>query len=347
MYTGNYRQSIVDLWRFIASLLIMSFHVWAGYIYISSGVEYPFQTAWIYVEFFFILSGYFTILHFEKIEVHSLEDAAKNSIYYTIKKYFMFFPYVVVATSIYYFLECISEECTIGVLINYTFDVLLLTSSFYEQFMPMRPLWFLTALFIAFPIFCLMCQIKSKNFLYMLSFYVPLYYYGRYDLQYAPCTFPWNVLRALAALFLGVFVYALCAVLKKMKFSAVHKVCLTFIEMAMLLSMVYFTYKNKLQCRFFMLCFVVGLTVMLSQQSYTSRIDSPVFRWLGKISMPMFIFHTVIAKIINVFFNEWTDISKILFFYVGTFVVSAVIYHVIENIKLKRKRLMNGTRIAE
>lgn len=56
----TYRNGMVDIWRFVFCLLIMAHHMY------HIGIEriYPFQSAWIYVEFFFILSGYFTGKHF-------------------------------------------------------------------------------------------------------------------------------------------------------------------------------------------------------------------------------------------------------------------------------------------
>ena len=54
------RNGMIDIWRFIFALLIMGHHMY----HLDIGESYLFQSAWIYVEFFFMLSGYFTAKHF-------------------------------------------------------------------------------------------------------------------------------------------------------------------------------------------------------------------------------------------------------------------------------------------
>lgn len=327
------RQSIVDLWRFIGCLLIMSFHLYFTGISIE---PYPFYTAWIYVEFFLILSGYYTASHFDIKETVSPDNMAKEAIRYTVKKYIRFLPYVIIATSVYYFIDYFLIGFSITTFINFLFDTTLLTGSFYEAYLPVRPLWFLSVMFIVFPIFCFFCQIKSKHILYMIAFYIPLIYYG-YTPRPSLAYFPYHIPRALAALFLGVLVYAICSYIRKIHFSFVKKVLLTCVEIVALWSVVYFTYIGKLEYyRFFILCFAVGLIIMLSGQSYTMNINSIIFRWLGRMSMPMYILHTTIAHYISTFCAGFSSTTKIISYYGGTLLISAVCYYFVETIRNKR-----------
>lgn len=48
----------IELMRFLGAVLIMNAHF--GY------QDRPFQLSWFFVEFFYIITGYFTMRHFEK-----------------------------------------------------------------------------------------------------------------------------------------------------------------------------------------------------------------------------------------------------------------------------------------
>ena len=70
----NSRMAIVDLWKFIAAVMIMIHHLY----YLSpafEGKDYPGYFAWIYVEFFFIL-----ILYMAQVQALSpLHDGRDHS----------------------------------------------------------------------------------------------------------------------------------------------------------------------------------------------------------------------------------------------------------------------------
>ena len=99
MNKSNYRQGNIEILRFIVSIIIMIFHL--SYIGIERG-NHPFSESWIYVEFFFSLMGYFTIVHFEKDKAISFDDKAKAAILYTKKRFLTFWPYILISLSLYY-----------------------------------------------------------------------------------------------------------------------------------------------------------------------------------------------------------------------------------------------------
>ena len=87
------------------------------------------------------------------------------------------------------------------------------------------------------------------------------------------------------------------------------------------------------------LLFAVGLSIMLSGRSMTARWQSPVLAFLGKLSMPMFIWQWVVATIVirlGQLVPLPTAVSVALYF-VGTLLVSVVSYQIIEAFRNKRK----------
>ena len=85
----NIRMAIVDLWKFIAAVMIMIHHLY----YLApafEGKDFPGYFSWIYVEFFFILTGYFTYRHFARQD--SRENIVRSSLSYTWRKFKPFLP---------------------------------------------------------------------------------------------------------------------------------------------------------------------------------------------------------------------------------------------------------------
>lgn len=321
------RQGIIEVWRFIASLLIMTCHL----TQVGFDNNFPFYSSWIFVEFFFILTGYYTILHFDKNEACSLNDIARNSILYTAKKYINIFPYILLATSIHYFSNFILGGQSLNKLIDYIFDITLLTGIFKMQYAQISALWYLSALFIVFPLFCLLCQMKSKYVVYIISFYVSILFYG-YNESISYSQFPYHVPRAMAGLCLGIVVYALCSVLRKMSLPSYIRIVFLLIEVGGLVYLVVSTYRNTLNEKFAIACFVLSLTIMLSQQTCTARIKGGFFDLLGKLSMVIYIFHIVIAHVIRDHFSYLSNIYKLMIYYLFTFAISVVAYCIVKKL---------------
>lgn len=86
----NEKNSFLELWRFIAALLIMATHMY------NFGVDnYYFRETWIYVEFFLIITGFFTAKHFDG---HNCDDYMLEALRYTWSKYKPLLPYTSMAT---------------------------------------------------------------------------------------------------------------------------------------------------------------------------------------------------------------------------------------------------------
>lgn len=321
------RQGIIDIWRFIACLMIMIHHL--DNIGFTSW-EYPFYSGFIFVEFFFIISGYFAVVHFRKCMTSSVDDRAREAIYYTYKKFAYFFPYTFIAISIIYLINIISGNvCSFT---NYIFEITLIAGSFKDYiFTSIPPLWFLAALIIVFPFFTFLCQMKSKYVLFMISFYVPLFIYGYFE-QMANIQFPISILRALSALLLGNLVWELSSKLGEKNFSKIHKIILTIMEIGISSFIFYNLYHNNVHFRFAILCFLVLSVIILSKQSYTSNINGKFYSYLGKISMVIYVMHWVIIAVIKAYFPFGDNVQKLIIYFSGTLFFSIIVNLGVEKI---------------
>ncbi len=338
------RMAIVDLWKFIAAVMIMIHHLY----YLApafEGRDYPGYFAWIYVEFFFILTGYFTYRHFAKRNDRT--DVFRSSLSYTWNKFKPFLPYTTVAITLQYLLSAPYTALLHGSyrrflysFANYPLELMLLGEAHGSQ-QRLVPIWFLSAMLIVFPLVGLIAQLKNKFLILMLSGLYPLFYYGRVKL--ANRVWPDDLLRALAGLLLGVFLCVLTDLIREKKLMPHDKTAaklLTATEViCMLLAMLFIIRADKSLWRIIILLFAVGLSIMLSGRSLTAGLRSPVLTYLGKLSMPMFIWQWVTATAVirlNQLAALPTALSVALYF-AGTLLISALSYQIIKHISAKRK----------
>ena len=288
--------------------------------------ERPFAEGWIFCEFFFILSGYFTFAYFSQITSISMDDMAKRAIKHTIRKYKAFFPYVVLSQTFAYLLTSYDNHITKTTLINFLFDITLLRGTFVEQPNTLYVFWFLLALFTAYLPFCIMCQCKSKYVVYIGCFISVLLYYGYFGYKEFPCVqYLPACIRAFIGLSLGVLVYSFSKTIEQQSFSSAQRLALTVFEIIILAMVVVCLYFNRFNIRLFLLFFVMGLSVTLSKQSYTYKIRGKIFTHLGKISRLLFCFHTCVAIFISRFFFSLDNTVKLLIYFMLTIAASEII----------------------
>lgn len=112
---------------------------------------------------------------------------------------------------------------------DFFFDILLIEQSYST---PTGNTWYLSALFIVFPIFCLFIQIRNRYYTTIISLLYILLYYGIAGVN--GCYVSLGALpRVLAALCIGTFVYEITVIFNDYFLSA-NKVTLTFIELCFL-----------------------------------------------------------------------------------------------------------------
>ena len=340
----NSRMAIVDLWKFIAAVMIMIHHLY----YLSPAFEekdYPGYFSWIYVEFFFILTGYFTYRHFER--QGRQENIVRSSLSYTWRKFKPFLPYTTIAVTLQYLLSAPYTELLrhsyrkfLYSFADYPSEVLLLGEAHSSQ-QRLVPIWFLSAMLIVFPLVGLLAQLKNKHLILLIAGAYPLFYYGR--TQLGNRVWPDDLLRAAAGLLLGVFLCVLCDMIREKRLIPQSKNTtrlLTVIEiMCMLLAFLFIIRADKSLWRVIILLFAVGLSVMLSGRSMTAGWQSPVVAYLGKLSMPMFIWQWVAATMVirlGQLVPLPTAVSVALYF-VGTLLISVVSYQLVEAFRKKQR----------
>lgn len=319
------RIEIVDLWRFIIAIIVMLHHTYLFHDY--NGVKYPLYAPVYYVDILFLLTGYFTYLHFSN---RHYDNVPKACFEYTVRKFAVLLPYSTLALLVQYIIDSskhwgVSLRSVIASFYEMPFDMLYLRES-YTNVSRIVPLWFISAMFLTFPVILLIVQIKNKYTIAFITFLYPVFYYN-YTGMSAIRDWPHDLLRAIAGMCLGIFVCALLSIIEDYRAEQDDKcsVLLTLIEIATLLypivaSIFVWGGTNKL-C---LLSLVIGFTIMLSGRSYTSKLHIPGCNFLQKISMPLYIWQWTVGSLILKFAYNLPFATKLVFYFAGTLIVSLV-----------------------
>ena len=192
-------------------------------------------------------------------------------------------------------------------------------------------LWYISAMLIVLPI-VLFFVVKKKNiFKYYAAWIIPLFIYGYIIRQIGTIrTTDWvlSTLRAFAGLSLGGALYYITDFLCCIRVSKTESIILTFVEILTFVVCIIFTTVQSLfrtyNDVFFVLLIFISLTISLSRLSLTSKVHFPIFRFLGKLSLPIYCFHPLIVNIVNTYFSDYSDFCKISLSLGGTALLSII-----------------------
>lgn len=334
---GEKRDGKIELMRFYGILTIMCGHLSS----IGLGeLERPFKSNWIFVEFFFILSGFFAAKHFDSRGTGKVDPA--SAVTYTLHKFKRFLPYVIAAVALEYFVKYWSYVQN-GEWFSFLKNVedmpleMLLLSAANTNGTRLFALWFLSASFLVFPLVCLVAQLKNKYVKLLIAFYPALLYY-LYRLQsIGNHTYPNQLIRAFCGLMLGILTYCITEYLKGKDFSKRRKAGLSVLLAGIYILLLIIGYKNWLLTSTYLICFVLTVSLTFSDSTYLPSCSNRLFLYLGELSMPMYIWHQPLGHFFSSVYRGESIAVKIAFFYLGTIILSAFSLWAVKKF-MKRKR---------
>ena len=318
MSAGGGQKQNIELLRFIGMLMIMGHHLY----HIGYNDSYICKNCWVWVDFYFILTGAFTYKHFSSRQ--NSVNPGSEALSYTFQKFKRFFGYTVIAVLLQYAIDNVTYLRTGDIrsffraFIYAPYEMIYLSSS---GICPAQvaPIWFLSAMLIVLPAIVYLMQ-KAPEFWKVFAFVFPILYFG-YKGVNTDRAWPNDMVRALACMALGTLVYLCSEYLGNHKVeNVIRKIILTGIEAGSALFAIYVSALNKEYINIMELLFFIICVLMISGETYSSYIQGVFFKYLGKLSMPMFIFHWGVGSLVNIF----TDNLKLRFwlYYIGTLLVA-------------------------
>lgn len=182
---------------------------------------------WIFVEFYFIISGFFVTKHFDNENMNN--NIEKEALLYTITKLKNVIPYAYVGIFIGAFNQIINNSDSFSticeVLLSLPANLLFLGGLGIARYNLNGPLWYLSVMILVMPLLILLL-VKARTFFYYLgSWIIPLFLYllmfsVRGNIQYWEKQYYIHcLLRAIAGLSAGSCTFYLCKSLKSIKMS--------------------------------------------------------------------------------------------------------------------------------
>lgn len=287
------RNAFIDTYRFMMAICIMMFHSY----HLDNIVNYPFKVGGqVFVEAFFLLSGYFVTKYVEiskKEHKFDIKSDVIHALTYTWKKYSKFLPYTFVTV----FISLIIRH----LIINNDFNFVMLLKGVFESLMVIRGdnnvgvLWYMAAMLPLIPIIIII-EKRFPNYIYtiMAAIVVFVWYicFGRfYD-----CFVPLSYLRAIAGLSLGIITFWFEKQLRKIEDKRLASV-LNVLLIVSLLTPVIMCFINLTNERIIILLFIIGFSLCF--HPLTFKFPATKFtKFCEKYSFLIYIIHLNIADFI-------------------------------------------------
>lgn len=326
----------VELMRFVGSLLIMTYHLSIlGY---EAGT-YLGTHCWVWVDFYFIITGAFTYRHYFDKQ-NQLKDYGSEALRYTFDKVRRFLPFTAIAVLLLYIninIDALFNGDWKGFLFGFCdlpFEILYLSSSGIVS-ARLAPIWFLSAMFIVLPLIVYIMN-KHSELWKILALTVPVLYFGRMGVN-GSRAWPNDLVRAFAGISLGSFAYMVSIKIAKRQYGVIGKCVLTLFEVGSCMVALYISIKNIPAINLMELLFFNMIVLMLSGVTYSSITNLRLIRFLGEASMPMFIFHWAVGVIV-LRFIESLSLRTFMYYFI-TIITSFALTYVTNLLKRQKRKI--------
>lgn len=280
-----------------------------------------------------MLTGYYTVNHFYRNPVEHIE---KDAVDYTIQKYKGLAFYIIVCVTGEYILEiayAITQgENVLDILVGFPIEIAGLTSAgfFYPKLVP---LWYLSSMLIAMPVFIILLCKKRNLFEHVLSWMIPLMYYGIVGVTTKETGYL-SILRAYSGMSLGAISFFIISnnqlqkLIQDKSIKIIEVVCYLYVIVHAYLN---WHYENGvLYNATAILAMFIATTIMLSGHGIKISLCSErLVSYLGRLSLPLYLCHWVVASFINgisAFIGyEIAFGIKVLVFYTVSLITAAIL----------------------
>lgn len=329
----------IDLVKFFFSVIVMLFHS----ITINTIAKGPYILPYGFtaVEFFFMVSGYLMAKSSLKFDASA---TGKSTFDFILGKIKVIYPYFFYSFLVAFFARqiIIFREGT-QTIIGFFKDVL---ASSGEALLLMKngidfgksyngPTWYIGAMLFAMAIIFPILLKHRDWFLNVGSLLVAVFMYAiAFQEKHTINNVDWigwttmAIIRAVAGVSLGCFIYALVERMQKNNVSLkkTGKILLYLVEMvlfALLLAIMQFEGKNKFDFIAIIICFFISLIVFSGLTDVQKILPATLCSFLGKCSLLIYLNHRVVTRIVNHFLPN-IGYAQTLFVFIGLSVVLAI-----------------------
>ncbi len=314
------RISSVEFWRFLFTVLVCLYHLEISFV---RGKHLPSGTS--AVEFFFILAGFLIAMSANKSlagrsDKVTTKEAAAKAVDFVWKKIKAIYPILLVALILRYAIPSSSSFSFIGQdtsklsqILNSEWDLLFMVGTpfgYNNGMTAIVPLWFLTALLVVGYIYTFLIY-KNYDLTMFLSPVLGVLFLSYFGLN-SSLILDFNIkmgfltagmVRAFAEIGLGIALFGLYNRIAQKKLGAFWIIALTLLEIYAVYRYFALTIDQPTGLDNFRRIVYIMIIILLSFMNVgqVSRIlNNPVSRWLGSISLAMYLCH---YPLVSFYFN--------------------------------------------
>jgi peptidoglycan/LPS O-acetylase OafA/YrhL len=296
------RNGIISLWKFIFAVVIVLFHTKAFYTNNNIPV---FKYGYIACEFFFIVSGFYfakSVIN----EKYNNKIVGKETINFILKKLKVLFPYILITFIIDMIIRIIFLKLNLDTIINSIWNLLLLREIGIKAPLVLWQLWFITSMLISMLIIYPIFKKYKENYIYIASPLIVLFILGYLSKIKVGLDFSYEewilftrsgMFRGFAEINIGMIIYLIHTRLKNINYTNVFNIFITILSHLLLIGVLVATTFISRSPRYdyvYLLAIVLAILIMVSEKTLDYKLLSNKFNYyLEKISLPMFITHTL------------------------------------------------------
>lgn len=324
----------LDFLKFLFALGIMGVHTYLcgfGFRLVFCG--------YLGVDFFFMVSGYFTVRDAMQARIRGKRDSTPDYFAKRIKKIYPVF----LGACIYSFvlMELINSDANVWLdLYNNIFDFIPLQVEIFPSQFSTAVQWYVSALFVVSPLLYVLVLRFGRTFSLCFAPICSAFLLGVLQLYLGElssvATLLWGwifagVLRAVADMFLGATIFELAQSLGKVQLTRFGYIFMRWGRAFLLCGAVRLCFMQTSGYGDFV--FVVDIflyLILLFAFPIEHRIfQCKLFRYLGKISVTLFMVHVRTGAIINAWFAQWNIVQRMLAYYLVSITVAFILYYLV------------------
>lgn len=345
--TKNYQ---IDFMKFIFIIFVFISHT-TPFLKSNTSFVIPHAIGWWAVFFFFIVSGFFMILSYERRgEEQKLNPGYSAFVFVINKLKSLATPFLTsffIGVIIYIYINGFNIS-----IIKTLPELLFINRIGIDSLVINGSTWYISAMLIAMlPLYYILAKNKDY-YIYVFSPIVALLSYGyiyHFDMPYQNNSLYLNILtvgvfRAINGICVGAITYLICNKIKEIITTKRQKVLLTFLEIILYL-IIFITWFNTNDYKIVfsvMLLLPIALGITFSQKSYISILfKSSKFEVIKSISLAIFFNHWSARVIVKTYFINERYRTCVLLMILITFIISIFYVLIIKLSKLLYKKIIH------
>lgn len=197
------------------------------------------------------------------------------------------------------------------------------------------PLWYLSALLVIFPLFCIYIQKSEKHMFYLSSILVCILGYGWFVEYHGPYADWRDMTRALSGVAAGGAAWSCVEYINAKNLSEKTGMLFPAIQILSLICILWLFYFNIDTNMLINILFFILIVFSCSKSAWLYDNRWSIFGFLGRLSLPLYTWHWVIGTVMNKipFIAELGYLQKKYIYFGGTLVVAGVHLFTVEIIK--------------